>query len=50
MIFGAFTTVLGLVWHSLGIIPAYICLALLQYMVTVIRILSGIPYIYFRFR
>lgn len=49
MIFGALTTVTGLVWHSLGLLPALICFALLQYMVGVVRLLARIPFIYFSF-
>lgn len=50
MIFGTFTTVLGFINHSFGTIPSYICLGLLYYMVTVIRLLSQVPFAYFRFR
>lgn len=49
MIFGFLTAVLGLVHHSLGVIPGLICFSLLQYMVITVRILSQIPFIYFRF-
>lgn len=49
MVIGALTTVVGFVHHSLGILPGYLCFALLQYMVWVIHILSRLPFVYFKF-
>ena len=50
MIIGTLTTVAGYIHYSLGLIPGYILFALLQYMLTVIHILSRLPFSFFSFK
>lgn len=49
MVIGAFASILGSIHPILGMPFAYISFGLLHYMVTVIRYLSDIPYIFFAF-
>jgi len=49
MIFGFITAIFGKIHLSLGIIPAYICYGLLSYIVFIVRILSKLPFAYFKF-
>lgn len=44
MIFGLLTAVLGKIHVSLGLIPAFISYILLEYIITVVKILSTIPF------
>lgn len=49
MIFGFLTAILGKVHFILGLIPSYICFGLLHYMITVIELLSKVPFAYVKF-
>jgi len=43
MVFGFITAILGAIWHPLGLLPAYFCYGILNYMVWVVEWLSKIP-------
>jgi len=47
MIFGFTASILGKIHYLLGIIPAYICYAILSYIVFIVERLSGLPFIFF---
>jgi len=49
MIFGFLTAILGKINFWLGIIPAHVCHGLLTYMVFIIKTLSKLPFIYYKF-
>jgi competence protein ComEC len=49
MIFGFLTAVLGKMHFALGIIPSYLCYALLSYVIFVIEILSKVPFAFISF-
>lgn len=49
MVFGFLTAFLGKINYFLGLIPAYICYGVLEYIVWVIRILAKIPFAFVQF-
>ncbi|MFA6081350.1 MAG: ComEC/Rec2 family competence protein [Patescibacteria group bacterium] len=49
MVFGFLTAILGSINYFLGLVPAYICYGLLNYLVFVINILAKIPFNFFSF-
>jgi len=49
MIFGFLTAFLGKINYSLGLIPSYICLGLLDYVIFVIKSLSKLPFVFLQF-
>jgi competence protein ComEC len=48
MVFGFITAILGRFSLELGEIPAYVCYCILTYLVTVIRVLSILPFAYMK--
>lgn len=48
-LFGLLTAVLGKIHFALGILPSYVCLGLLSYLLAVVENVSALPYAFFSF-
>lgn len=49
MIFGFLTVILGKIGYIFGLVPSFICYALLTYMIAVVEFLSKVPLTFFQF-
>jgi competence protein ComEC len=49
MIFGFAAALLGKIHYNLGLLPAYVCFALLHYILITVETISRIPFIFYSF-